>query len=215
MGNAHPAAGQMECYRCKHFVVALTVFYGEASPMAQGNAKQIESIEHPSGNESIKFPPFDKQSFPSQLVWLVLSFVALYLLMSRIALPRIGSLLEARNKQVEAELNEANRLKVESDEMNAAYQQALADARGRAQALAKEAHEQAAAQAEELRKKMNAEHNARIAEAEKAIAARQSTAMANVESIVTEITSAIVGKLTGVTPANNDVADAVKKTLKR
>src|SRR5262245_35209893 len=103
--------------------------------MAQNSPKQIESTEHPSAPESIKFPPFDKQAFPSQLLWLVLSFLALYLLMSRIALPRIGALLEARGKQMEGDFNEANRLKAESGEASAAYQQALADARGRAQAL--------------------------------------------------------------------------------
>src|SRR5215510_11588005 len=130
--------------------------------MAQNNPKQIESIEHPSVPESIKFPPFDKQSFPSQLLWLVLSFLLLYLLMSRIALPRIASLLEARGKQVEADFNEANRLKAESDHTNAAYQQALAEARGRAQALAHEAHARALADAEKLRKTMDAAHNAKI-----------------------------------------------------
>jgi len=67
----------------------------------------------------------------------------------------------------------------------------------------------------ELRRNMAAAHNARIAEAEKAIAAKRSAAMANVESMVTEITSAIVEKLTGVRPARSDVADAVTKTLKR
>jgi hypothetical protein len=59
------------------------------------------------------------------------------------------------------------------------------------------------------------EHNARIAEAEKAIAAKRSPTMANVESVANEAASAIVEKLTGVTPATNDVADAVTKALKR
>jgi F-type H+-transporting ATPase subunit b len=183
--------------------------------MDQNNPRQIESTEHPSIPESIKFPPFDKQSFPSQLLWLVLSFLALYLLMSRIALPRIGALLEARGKQIEADFNEANRLKAESDATSAAYQQALAEARGRAQALAHEAHARAVAEAEELRKTTEAAHNARIAEAEKAIAERRSAAMVNVESIAPEAATAIVERLTGVTPTARDVADAVTKTLKR
>jgi F-type H+-transporting ATPase subunit b len=183
--------------------------------MAQNNPKQIESIEHPSIPESTRFPPFDKQSFPSQLLWLVLSFLVLYLLMSRIALPRIDALLKARGEQLEVDFNEANRLKAESDATSAAYQQALAEARGRAQALAHEAHKRAVAEAEELRKKLDAEHNARIAEAEKAIAAKRSAAMTNVESIATEAAPAIVERLTGVTPTTGDVADAITKTLKR
>lgn len=182
--------------------------------MAQNNAKQVESTEHAPG-KSGPFPPFDKETFPSQVLWLALAFIALYLLISRIALPRIGSILEARSKQIEADFNEAERLRVESDETSAAYERALAEARGRAQALDNEAREQAAAEAKELRKKLDAALNVRISEAEKAIATKRSAAMTNVESIATETARAIVERLTGVTPTTGEVSDAVTKALKR
>ena len=67
--------------------------------MAQKGAQPITSVEHIPGSERGKgFPPFDAHTFASQLFWLALAFIALYLLMSRIALPRIGSILEARRQ---------------------------------------------------------------------------------------------------------------------
>src|SRR5262249_24204884 len=119
--------------------------------MAQNNVQQIEPIEHPASGQGREFPPFEKQTFPSQLFWLALTFILLYLLMSRVALPRISSILEERRKRVEADLAEAQRRKDESDATILAGEKALADARARAQTLADETHEKAAAAAEARR----------------------------------------------------------------
>ena len=105
--------------------------------MAQKSAEAIESVEHiPSAEHGRGFPPFDSTTFASQLLWLALTFIALYLLMSRLALPRIGAILETRRQRVEGDLAEAQRLKDQSDAAIAAHEKALAEARGRAQALA-------------------------------------------------------------------------------
>src|SRR5215813_10982123 len=101
--------------------------------MAQNNVQQIETIEHPASGQGREFPPFERQTFPSQLFWLALTFILLYLLMSRVALPRINSILEERRKRVEADLAEAQRRKDESDATILAGEKALADARARAQ----------------------------------------------------------------------------------
>ena len=110
----------------------------------------------------------------------MLIFVALYLLMSRIALPRVGAIMKTRRQRVDGDLAEAQRLKDESDAAIAAYEKALAEARGRAQTLANETREKQAAAAEAHRKSLDAKLNARIAEAEKTIAGSRSAAMANV-----------------------------------
>ena len=143
-----------------------------------------------------------------------LAFIALYLLMSRIALPRVGSILEARRQRVENDLAEAQRLKSESDAAIAANEKALAEARGRAQTLANETREKAAKAAEARRKEVDAKLQARIAEAEKAIAATRSAAMANVHGIASDTAPAIVQRLAGVTPASEEVAEAVTNVLK-
>ena len=59
------------------------------------------------GGEKPPFPPFQKETFASQLVWFALFFIALYLLMSRVALPRVGGIIQARTSQIEGDLAEA------------------------------------------------------------------------------------------------------------
>src|ERR1700692_2824852 len=110
-------------------------------------ANETAHTEVPAGGHARPFPPFDKQTFPSQLLWLTLTFVALYLLMARVALPRIDSILVRRRALIEGDLAEALRLKGESDAAIAAYEKALADARGRAQALVNDARQRQAAEA--------------------------------------------------------------------
>src|SRR5829696_6796148 len=124
--------------------------------MAQKEAKQVESLEHvPAGEHGGGFPPFAKETFASQLLWFALVFVALYLLMSRVALPRVGAILEQRRGRIDGDLAEAQRLKDESDAAIEAYQKALADARNRAQALANETRQRAAEDAEVNRKRLD------------------------------------------------------------
>jgi F-type H+-transporting ATPase subunit b len=160
------------------------------------------------------FPPFQKEHFASQLFWLAVSFVALYLIISKLAIPRIGGIFAARTGRVSDDVAEAKRLKNESDAAIANYEKALADARARAQILANETREKYAAEAAAARKALDATLDARIAEAETIIATRRTAAMANVEGIAVEAASAIVERLIGKIPAGPDVANAVTEALK-
>lgn len=178
--------------------------------MAQATNAHTEA---PSGEKA--FPPFQPENYPSQLLWLVLTFVALYLLMSRIALPRIDSIIADRRQRIDGDLAEAKRLKDESDAALAAYETSLAEARSSAQALANETREREAAAAETARKTLDAKLNAQIADAEKAIAARKSAAMANVQDVAADAARAIVQRLIGSMPASREVKAAVADVLKR
>ena len=168
----------------------------------------------PSGGGH-KFPPLQVETYASQIFWLALIFIALYLLMSKIALPRVGGILDARQQRIEGDVAQARRLKDESDAAIAAYEKALADARGRAQALANETREKYAAEAAAARKALDATLNTRIAEAETIIAGRRIAAMANVQEIASESAAAIVERLLGQAPAASDVAKAAADVLKR
>jgi F-type H+-transporting ATPase subunit b len=162
-----------------------------------------------------QFPPFDTQTFPSQLLWLAVTFVALYLIMSRVALPRIGAILEKRRDHIARQLAEAQRLKNESEAALAAYEQALADARARAQAIANETHQRLAAESDERRKALEAELNTRIAGAEQTIATTKSAAMTNVRDIAIEAAATIIERLIGSAAPAPAVAAAVDAALKR
>jgi len=179
-------------------------------------SKQIETTEHvPASEHGGGFPPFQKDTFASQLLWITLTFVALYLLMSRVALPRIGSIIEDRKQRIASDFAEAERLKAESDAASMAYEKSLADARGRAQALANETREREARAAESARKVLDAKLNTQIGEAEKTIAARRSAAMVNVQSIAVDAAAAVVERLIGSAPASREVEAAVADVLKR
>src|SRR2546430_6079597 len=91
--------------------------------------------EAPGGAAHGIFPPFQRETFASQLMWFAVFFVLLYLLVSRIAAPRIGGILQARRTAIENDLAEAERLREQSEAALAAYEKALAEARARAQAL--------------------------------------------------------------------------------
>jgi F-type H+-transporting ATPase subunit b len=184
--------------------------------MANETAPTGTSVEVPAGGHARPFPPFDKQTFPSQLLWLTVTFVALYLLMARIALPRVGSILEQRRTRIAGDLAEAQRLKGETDAAIAAYEKSLADARSRAQALVNDSRQRQAAEAEAARKALDATLNARIEQAEQSIAQTKSAAMVNVRGIATEAAAAIVERLVGMAPASRDVVEAaVAEALKR
>jgi len=172
------------------------------------------STGHPAEGGHGGFPPFQSETFASQLVWLAIAFVLLYVLMSKLALPRVASIIESRQKHIDNDLTEASRLKGESDAAVAAYEKALADARARAQALANETRERQAAEAEERRKTLEDALNAKLAAAEKTIAATKQSAMSNVRGIAEDAARAIVERLIGKSPDEKSVAAAVADVLK-
>jgi F-type H+-transporting ATPase subunit b len=175
--------------------------------MAETNAHSEVPAQH-------GFPPFESEHFPSQLVWLAISFVLLYVLMSKIALPRIGSILAERNRLVSDDLAAAERLKEQSNAAHAAYEKALDDARHRAQTIASSTREQQAREAEALHKRLEAQFHDRFAAAEQSIAKSRAVAMGSVRAIAGETASAIVERLIGQSPRQEEIADALGNPAK-
>jgi len=160
------------------------------------------------------FPPFDKGTFASQLLWLAIFFIALYLIASKLALPRVGSVIAARRKRISDDLGEAARMKDAADAAIAAYEKGLAEARARAQAMAAATRDKLNAEAEVQRKALEATLHGKLAVAEETIAAAKTAAMANVRSIAEEAAIAIVARLTGTAPSKAAAAAAVDAAIK-
>jgi F-type H+-transporting ATPase subunit b len=169
--------------------------------------------EVPSGGHG-QFPPFRRDTIASQLFWFVITFVALYVMVAKLGLPRIGSILEARHGRIAADLAAANRLKEGADAAMAAYEKALAEARTRAQLIASETRDKLNAETEKTRKALEQRLNAKQIEAEKTIAATKTKALESVRGIALDAAATIVARLTGVSPAEAAVADAVDNVLK-
>ncbi len=170
-------------------------------------AEPTAHSEVPAGHSG--FPPFQAEHFPSQLVWLVLTFVLLYVLMAKTALPRIGSIFAERSRVIGDDLKAAESLKQRSDAAHAAYEKSLADARARAQAIASATRERQAKEAEAAQKRLETELQERLAAAERSIAATRGAAMGNVRSIAADTAAAIVERLIGKAPAAHEVVAAL------
>jgi F-type H+-transporting ATPase subunit b len=168
--------------------------------------------EAPAGHSG--FPPFQTEYFPSQVVWLTLTFILLYVLMSRIALPRVGAIIADRSRRVADDLKAAQGLKEQSEAANAAYEKALADARARAQSIANATRERQAAEAQESQKHLEGELHEKLAAAERSIAATRTAAMGNVRTIAADTAAAIVERLIGKPPSAPEVTAAVGDVIK-
>ncbi len=160
------------------------------------------------------FPPFQADTFVSQLLWFAIAFIVLYQLMSRVALPRLASIFKERRDRIADDLAEAQRLKDESDQAGAAYEKSLAEARNRAQMLATLTREQLHSESETRRKALEGELTTKLAAADRTIAKTKAAAMLNVQGIAQEAAAAIVQRLIGKAPAPQAVEAAVKQALK-
>jgi F-type H+-transporting ATPase subunit b len=182
--------------------------------VAESHGKGTTAHTEADGGHKAPFPPFQKDTFASQLVSLLVAFVALYLIVSRIALPRVGSVIDARQNAIDGDLTAAQKLKDESDTALKAYESELTAARSRAQAISNETREKLSAASEAERKTLEQQLSVKLAEAEKTIASTREAAMRNVRGIAADAAAAIVQRLTGVLPDGKSVDSAVDASLK-
>ena len=153
-------------------------------------------------------PQFDLSRFPSQIFWLGVTFLVLYWVMSKVALPRIGEVLEARANRIGGDLDRASALKAEADQIKAAYEKALGEARTKAQEVGRSTEAGLAREAAERQAQLGNELAGRIRDAESRIAAAKATAMGNLAGVAAEVASLAVQRVAGigVSPAEADQA---------
>lgn len=185
----------------------VTPGYAEEAAPALDEVNTVEGADHQQ--EHATFPPFDPTHFPSQLLWLAITFGLFYLFLKRIALPRIGSIIDVRQQRIAHDLDLAAKLKTEADAAVAAYEQELAEARGKANAIGQQARDAAKADADAKRKEIEGALEKKLAESEARIAAIKSSAMAEVGGIAKDTASAIVERLIGRKVDDETVAAAV------
>ena len=177
--------------------------------MAQAQTTHAATEAHGGAHEDVGFPPFASETFGGQLLWLAITFVVLYTLLSKLVLPRLTGIIEGRREAIARDLDDAAAMKTRAEEAGSAYEKALADAKARAQALAQETRNKLTAESEAKRKALEADLAARLAEAEASIAGRKADAMSNVRGIARETAAAIVERLTGRPPSPQAVDAAL------
>ena len=143
-------------------------------------------------------PQLEFSTYTPQLIWLAITFVILYFLMAKLALPRIATALGDRQNKLESDLTRAERVKTEAESVLAAYEKAMMDARLKAQAVTGQAAADVAAEFAKREAAFAAELNARTAEAEKRINATKDAALAETRVVAAELAQAILRKVAGV-----------------
>lgn len=156
------------------------------------------------------FPPFDSSTYPSQILWLAITFGLFYLFMQRVVTPRIGGILENRRDRIASDFDEADRLKSDADEAIAAYEQELAEAKAKANQIAQTARDDAKAEADIERTQIESDLAAKLSEAEARIGEIKARAMGEVDTIAEETTIVIVEQLIGSKVTKASAGSAVK-----
>lgn len=178
-------------------------------PGVEGFEEGVEAAEHGGG-----LPQLDASTFPSQLFWLVVSFLVLYWLLSRKVLPQVGEILESRQARIAADLDRAAALRHEAEEALRKHDEMVAGAQARAAAQLKEAQDRLIAEAAKRQAELDADLNAKLAAAEERIRAAKDTALAQVQGVAAELAKAAVRRLTGIEVAADEAEATVARVLR-
>ena len=183
------------------------------NPSAHGPLSGEVPMQTMPGGGGGGLPQLNLDTFPSQIFWLVVGVLVLYWLMSRIALPRIASVLEERADAIAGDLDRAEELKRKAEDAEAAYKQALADARSRAQAIAAETRAEIQKEIDAATTRADAEISARTAEGETRIAEIREGAIRDVREVAEETAVAVVERIMPGIADDQVIRQAVQSRL--
>ncbi|HUT51242.1 MAG TPA: F0F1 ATP synthase subunit B' [Alphaproteobacteria bacterium] len=192
---------------CLRNGLALGIF-GSALPAALAFAAEKGSTQK-SG-----MPQLDPSSFASQIFWLALTFTLFFLIAWRVALPRIGRVLEDRRERIDRDVAKAQEVRNEAEAVLAEYEKLSAEGRASAQVVIREANELAAAEASAAHEKLSRRLAGDIEKAERRIAEARNSALEGIGDIAAEIAQAASAKLIGLEVSPQDAAGAVSRAVK-
>jgi F-type H+-transporting ATPase subunit b len=165
------------------------------------------------GEAAVGMPQLDPTIFPNLIFWLVVSLVVLYLILTRVALPRIGTVLTERHDAIANDLEQAALFKRRASEAEAAYDAALAKARGEAQTIAADMKAQINKELAALMAKADAEIAAKSAESEKRIREIEASAAESVSEVARSVTAEIAAAFAPSAPDASAVEAALSARL--
>jgi F-type H+-transporting ATPase subunit b len=158
-------------------------------------------------------PQLNPKTMATQLCWLAVTFITLYFLMAKVALPKVGAVIDARADRIDADLSVASHARSEAEQLTTSYTSTLDKARTEASTSLRAAVE--ATEKEVARREMEA--TAKAALEAKAVEARlsaaQRAAMMKVSVIAVDVASAAVQRLAGVSVTEADASKAVNDAL--
>jgi F-type H+-transporting ATPase subunit b len=159
-------------------------------------------------------PQFDPAVWMPQLVWLAITFLALYLLMSKVALPRVSEVLEEREERINESLRKADLLKLHAEEAIAAYEKTVADVRANAAQVLQEAREEAAAESAKQNAELGERLAAEIRAAEERINHAREVAITGLRDVAISASGAALERLIGQRVEEGILTSAVDAVLR-
>jgi F-type H+-transporting ATPase subunit b len=181
--------------------------------MATEEAAAVEAAGHGGETAAVGMPQLDFSTWPNQVFWLAVTLVVIYLVLSRVALPRIGAVLAERSGTISNDLAAADEMKQKAVAAEKAYNDALANARNEAAKIVAAAKAEIQKDLDKATAKADAEIAARVAESEVTIAAMRAGAMDSVREVANATAAEIVAALGGKADAKT-VTAAVSARLK-
>jgi len=186
-------------------LLGLGVFAGTVLPLASALAQEAKK----SG-----MPQLDPSKFVSQLFWLAVTFGLFLLIVWRIALPKIGRVLEDRRERIERDIARAGEIKTEAEQVLAAYDRLSAEGRASAQVIIRQEHERAAAEAAADHEKLSTRLAHEITAAESRIAAARESALTDIAGVTGEIAASAAERLIGVKIDKKSATAATRKAAR-
>ena len=180
----------------------------DAVPTAlEGAHAGTAAAEHGGGGG---LPQFEFHYWGGQIVWLLLIFIVLYTLMSRVFIPRLRRVQDTRAQTIASAVAEARRVQDEADAQATAARAEIDQARTRARTVAAEAKAKANAEFAARQAEADARIAEEVAAAETRIRGLRDSAMASVGDIAVETAGAMVQRLTGTAASAADLRAAIK-----
>jgi len=159
-------------------------------------------------------PQLDFSTYPTQIFWLVITFGVLFLVMWRVAVPRISDALEARQKRMDDHLSKAAEFKKEAEAAIEAYETSLAKARSDAHSAIADANETLTQETSARDAELGVKVKAMLADSEANIAKAVEEAMGNVREIAEDVAATASERLLGEAVDSITVTSAVGDAMK-
>ncbi len=155
------------------------------------------------------FPPFNAELYPSQLLWLAITFGAFFYILSKTILPQIGATLGHRRGRIVGDIEAAEHMRADADAARGAYEQELAQARQRSHAIAAQAREASKTDADAERRRTEGDLDAKLQAAQARIGEIKRQALGEVGQIAEDVTQSILADVAGIEVSREEAAAAV------
>jgi len=159
-------------------------------------------------------PQLDISAFSPQIIWLVITFALLYVIMAKVALPRIGSILEQRQARIDDNLDAAQNLRNESKTDAEAYDKSLAEAREQARNTIYEATQEMSNESARRHEDLGSKLSEEIKAAEERISAAKAAALTGIQEAASSVASQATERLIGIRPDEEAVQAAISLAQK-